>query len=142
MCLCLCFLEDSGEWYLDREGTGLLCLLLGELDLRLCLLRGGEGEYLPCRRGEEYLPLELDGDRESLFLREEREDVETGECRRIRGGLGGLRTLELRLREGGERLFDLKFKSKLLLIRVFHLEQLQNIAHVYIKIYLFTKIKK
>lgn len=125
--MCLCFLEDSGEWYLDRVEVGLLCLLLGELDRRLCLLRGGEGEYLLCLRGEEYLPLELDGDKESLFLREEREEVETGECRRIRGGLGGLKTLELRLRDGGERLFDLKFKLTILLIRVYREQFLKHI---------------
>lgn len=76
-------------------------MLLGEGDLRLYFDLGGEGDSL-CLRGEEYLLFVLTGEMESFRL-EDREEFDKGECRFVLGGLGGLRALELLLRdEGGE----------------------------------------
>lgn len=73
---------------------------MGEGDLRLCFLGGGEGER--CRLGGDILLLA--GERESLFFLDERE--EEGECLRLLTGLPGL--IALLFLDEGERLLDLE----------------------------------
>lgn len=77
--------------------------LVGEGDLRLCFLGGGEGDL--CRLGGEDILL-LEGETESLFFLDDREDG--GECLLDFTGLFGLTAL--RFLEDGDRLLDLKNK--------------------------------
>lgn len=58
------------------------------------------------------MPFELTGDKE--FLERRDLELEEGERRLIRGGLGGLGALEAFLRNG-ERLFDLKWQFYIIL---------------------------